>query len=84
MQVDLCEFEASLVETLPGQPGVHSKTVPVLVTVSIAVMKHHSTKKLGEEMIGFSAHFQVSVTEKDQGRNSHRAGTWRRELMQRP
>jgi hypothetical protein len=27
-QSDLCEFEASLFHTVPGQPGIHKETLP--------------------------------------------------------
>jgi hypothetical protein len=57
-----------------------------LVRVSIAVIKHHDQKKqLGEERVYFpDASTIQSITERSQGRNSNRAGTWRQELMQRP
>ncbi|KAM7325014.1 hypothetical protein ACRRTK_015267 [Alexandromys fortis] len=40
-------------------------------------MKLHDQSNLGRK--GF-----ISLTENSEGRNSHRAGIWRQELMQRP
>jgi hypothetical protein len=59
--------------------------VIVLVGVSIAVMKHHYQKKLGEERIYF---YYISISQSTiqgcQDRNSNRSGTWRQARMQRP
>jgi hypothetical protein len=43
------------------------------------------TKKVGEERV-YSAYTStlLFITKGSQDRNSHRAGTWRQELMQRP
>jgi hypothetical protein len=42
-------------------------------------------KQVGEEMV-YSAYTStlLLITKGSQDRNSHRAGTWRQELMQRP
>jgi hypothetical protein len=42
-------------------------------------------KQVGEERV-YSAYIStlLVITKESQDRNSHRAGTWRRELMQRP
>ena len=57
----------------------------VLLVVTTAVMKHHDQKQLREERI-YLAYSSTSlfITEGSQDRNSHRSGTWRQELMQRP
>jgi hypothetical protein len=47
--------------------------------------KHHDKKEVREER-AYSAYTSTSlfITKGRQDRNSHRAGTWRQELMQRP
>lgn len=51
-----------------------------LVKVTIAVVKHH--KQLGEERVTWLTSMSLFTTEGSQ--ELHRAGTWRKELMQRP
>jgi hypothetical protein len=41
-------------------------------------------RQVGEERGLFGLRFSISFIEGSQGRNSHKAGTWRQELMQRP
>ena len=57
----------------------------VLVRVSIAVMKHHDPKQVGEER-AYLAYTSTSlfIIERSQDRNSSRAESWRQELMQKP
>lgn len=42
-------------------PFVSSAWLPVLVRVSIAIMKHYEKKKVGEEGIFFSLSFLIGV-----------------------
>jgi hypothetical protein len=53
--------------------------------VTIAGMKHHDQKGVGEEK-AYSAYTSISlfIIEGSQGRNSNGAGAWRQELMLRP
>jgi hypothetical protein len=51
----------------------------------IAVMKHHDHKQVGEERVYLAYTFTaLFITEGSQDRNSHRVGTWRQKLMQKP
>ena len=53
--------------------------------VSIAGIKHHDQKPLGEERIFFIyTYISQTITEGSWGRILGRGGTWRQELMQRP
>jgi hypothetical protein len=52
-----------------------------LVRVFIAAQNIMTKKQVGEEKGIFSLHFHIAVHHQ---RNSHRAETWRQELMQRP
>jgi len=63
-----------------------SKTSPTgLVQVTTARMKRHDLRRLGEERVYFTHSSTEQVTiQSSEGRNSHRAGTWRQELIQRP
>jgi len=54
---------------------------PILVMVTIAVMKYCDQKQAGEKRVYLVALF---ITKGSQDKNSNRAGTWRQELMQRP
>ena len=68
-----------------GHQGVVLQLRLVLVRVSIAVMKQHDQKQVGEERVYLVYVFMaLSVMEGSQDRNSNMAGTWRQELMQRP
>ena len=60
--------------------------VPTCLRVSIAVMKHHVQKQLGEERVyvPHSSFIQQFVTKSNEGRNWSWTGTWRQELMWRP
>lgn len=62
-----------------------SYCVVVLVRVSIAMMKHHDQKQIGEEMV-YLAYTSTPqfITKGSQSRNSHREGTWSQELLQKP
>ena len=54
-------------------------------TFTITVMKQCCQKQGAQETIYLCyTSTSWSITEECQGRNSHRAGTWRQELMQRP
>jgi hypothetical protein len=57
----------------------------VLVRVSIPAQNIMTKKEVGEERV-YSAYTSTLLfsTKGSQDRNSHRAGTWRQELMQRP
>lgn len=57
----------------------------VLVRVSIVSVKHMTKKQVGEEKV-YSTYTStlMFITKGSQDRNSHRAGIWRQELMQRP
>jgi hypothetical protein len=57
----------------------------VLVRVSIPVQNIKTKKQVGEERV-YSAYTStlLFITIESQDSNSHRAGTWRQELMQRP
>ena len=48
-------------------------------------MEHHDQKQTVEERVDL-VYISISliITEGSQGRNSHRAGTWRQELIQKP
>jgi hypothetical protein len=56
----------------------------VLVRVTIAVMKHHDQKQIGEERV-YVAYASISlfITKGSQDWSSSRAGNWKQELMQR-
>ena len=56
--------------------------LPVLASVTIAVMEHHGQKQVGEERgyLFICSHFYITV----QDRDANRAGIWSQELMQRP
>jgi hypothetical protein len=58
---------------------------PVLVRVSIPAQTIMTKKQIEEEKV-YSAYTSILlfITKGNQDRNSHRAGTWRQELMQRP
>jgi hypothetical protein len=58
---------------------------PVLVRVCIFAQNIMTKKQVGEERV-YSAYTStlLFITKGSQDRNSHRAGTWRQELMQRP
>jgi hypothetical protein len=45
------------------------------------VRKHHDQKQLGEKSFSTQLASQVT-TEESQGRNSNRAGTWSRDMME--
>jgi hypothetical protein len=65
--------------------GVIEVSIPfVLVTVSIAAQNIMTKKQAGEERV-YSAYTStlLFITKGSQGRNSHREGIWRQELMQR-
>ena len=52
-----------------------------MTVFSIAVMKNHDQKQLGEERVySASASPALFITKGHQGRSSHRSGTWRQEL----
>jgi hypothetical protein len=57
----------------------------VLVSVCIPAQNIMTKKQVGEER-DFSAYTSILlfITKGSQDRNSHRAGTWRQELMQMP
>jgi len=57
----------------------------VLVRVSIPAQNIMTKKQIGEERV-YSAYTStlLFITKGSQDRNSHRAGTWRQELIQRP
>ena len=64
---------------------ISEKMTPVIVKVTIALIKHHQQKQLVEERIYLAyASTSLFITEGNQDRNSNRAGTWRQELKQRP
>jgi len=46
-------------------------------------MKYHDQKKLEEERVYLMYASTTLFIKSSQGKNSSRAGTWRRELMQR-
>jgi hypothetical protein len=54
--------------------------------VTIAVMKYHNQKQLGEGRVFFFTYIPISlfITKGSQDRNLSRAETWRQELVQRP
>jgi hypothetical protein len=56
----------------------------VLVRVCIPTQNIMTKKQVGEERV-YSAYIStlLFITKGSQDRNSHRAGTWRQELMQR-
>jgi hypothetical protein len=56
----------------------------VLVRVSIPAQNIMTKKQVGEERV-YSAYSStlLFITKGSQDRNSHRAGTWKQELMQR-
>jgi hypothetical protein len=58
---------------------------PLLIRVTIAVMKHHDHKQLQKERF-YSAYIStiLLIIEGSRNRSSNRAGAWRQELMQRP
>ena len=57
----------------------------VFVRVTVAVMKHHDQKQLGEEKACLAyASMLLLIIEGNQDRKSDTAGIWRQELMQRP
>lgn len=59
--------------------------VAVLVRITIAMMKHHDQKKLGEEMVCFVHLLNESpLKEANAGTQTRREGTWRQELIQKP
>jgi hypothetical protein len=59
--------------------------VTVLVRVSIPAQNIMTKKQVGEERVYSVYTFTLLfITKGSQDRNSHRAGTWRQELMQRP
>jgi len=59
--------------------------IAVLVRVSIPAQNIMTKKQYGEEIV-YSAYTStlLFITKGSQDWNSHRAGTWRQELMQRP
>jgi hypothetical protein len=61
------------------------KALLVLVRVSISAQNIMIKKQVGEERV-YSAYTSTSlcITKGSQNRDSHRAGTWRQELMQKP
>jgi hypothetical protein len=68
-------------------PGQHKNFIScVLVRASSIPAQNIMTKKqAGEERV-YSAYIStlLFITKGSQDRNSHRVGTWRQELMQRP
>jgi hypothetical protein len=57
----------------------------VCLRVTIAVIKYHDKKQVGERKVYLLYTFvSMFVTTGNQDRNSNRAGTWRQKLMQRP
>jgi hypothetical protein len=53
----------------------------VLVRVTIAMMKHHDQKQLGEEKVYLAyTSTLLSIIEGSQDRNSNRPRTWSQEL----
>jgi hypothetical protein len=53
----------------------------------MATIKHHDKEKLGEESVRFIPAYSFTtwyITEKYQGMNSSRAGTWRQGLIKKP
>jgi hypothetical protein len=65
--------------------GLRDKRICVLVRVSIAAQNIMPKKQVGEERV-YSAYTSMLlfITKGSQDWNSHRVGTWRQELMQRP
>jgi hypothetical protein len=57
----------------------------VLDRVSIPAQNIRTKRQVGEERV-YSAYTStlLFITKEGQDRNSHRAGTWRQELMQKP
>ena len=60
-----------------------------MLGVSIVVIKHYDQKQLGEERVfvlflNLTTSRSYPSTEGNKGKDSSRAGTWRRELMQKP
>jgi hypothetical protein len=55
------------------------------VSLFIPAQNIMTKKRVGEERV-YSAYtfILLFITKRSQDRNSHRAGTWRQELMQRP
>jgi hypothetical protein len=60
-------------------------TTTFCLRVTSGVVKHHRQKQLEEDRVYFT-HGSILqfIIKSCKGRNSHRAGTWRQELMQRP
>ena len=57
----------------------------VLVRVCIPEQNIMTKKQVGEERVCLAyTSTLLFITKESQDRNSHRAGTWRQELMQRP
>jgi hypothetical protein len=56
----------------------------VLVRITIAMMKHHGQKQVGEERVSLThTSISYSISEGHQGKNSSSSKTWKHELMQR-
>jgi hypothetical protein len=78
-----CHFTLHPVQDLLPIQLLMSHSQPVLLRVSIALMKHCGQKPLEKVYFTSSITSQLIIEDR-QGRNSHRAGTWRQELTQKP
>ena len=67
--------------------GIYMKIISpssVLVRITIAMMKHHGQKQVGEERVSLThTSISYSISEGHQGKNSSSSKTWKHELMQR-